>query len=73
MSNEVIRAHLAKQKDAHHLVQKRMMQDGIIMSCLNCEYYDAKLPKPCTQFDATPPPEILVYSCVTHWDQEIPF
>jgi hypothetical protein len=57
MTKEQITAMLATRKDAHHLVQKRLVLDGILM----------------TQFDATPPPETLVYSCVTHWIQEVPF
>jgi hypothetical protein len=73
MTKEQITAMLATRKDAHHLVQKRLVLDGILMTCLNCEFYDATKKHACTQFDATPPPETLVYSCVTHWIQEVPF
>jgi hypothetical protein len=74
MTKEQIAKVLAERRDAHHLVQKRMHLAGITMSCLNCEYWDAdNKDAACTLFKATPPPQTLVFSCVTHWIQEVPF
>lgn len=68
--NKYISAVLADRKDATRLVQQRMLDDGIIMSCINCERWKADR---CEKFAAVPPPKVIAISCVTDWELQIPF
>jgi hypothetical protein len=39
-------------------------------SCLNCSYW---MDNKCGKFNSVPPPEIIVFSCVDEYEEDIPF
>jgi len=69
-------------KESAHLqdLHRRLISDGTYPSCLNCEHCAVNQPgRPrqpqgplCTLYQATPPPDVIVYGC-DNWIIDIPF
>lgn len=60
--------------DALH---KELIRNFVFRSCINCELLDRGAKgRPavatCTLYNATPPPETIVYGCPS-WELDIPF
>lgn len=60
--------------DALH---KELIRTFVFRSCINCELFSrgGSLSQPhpvCTLYNATPPPETVVYGC-PRWELDIPF
>lgn len=50
-------------------LHKELIEMLIVRSCLNCGYFHNAM---CAKWNATPPPETIVYSCPS-WTPRLPF
>ena len=59
--------NLMQQQEMH----KKMVDNGLLTSCINCEHFDKKA-RICTKYKVEPPAEVIVYGC-PEWEFDIPF
>lgn len=61
--------------NAGDIVHEKMLNSRVFRSCLNCDHWLGfdKSELPCSKFKVLPPPKIIVFSCITHWIDGIPF
>lgn len=60
------------KNDTATFVVKELLNAGTLHSCLNCENW-LVLSGKCEKFGATPPAEVIVFSCGNDWEFNIPF
>lgn len=58
---------LMQQQQMH----KKMVENGLLTSCVSCEFWDKKADA-CGKHFARPPIEVIVYGC-KDWVWDIPF
>lgn len=51
--------------------QARMIENGLISTCTNCEFWDSKT-NTCMTYESLPPPDVIVAGC-EEWELYIPF
>ncbi len=71
MIAERIKVKLEKEA-ARAIMQQELLDNDVLHSCLNCEYWIEKDDK-CERYNLTPPPKIIVFSCGEGWTYRIPF
>lgn len=62
---------LRKRAEGQQAVFKEVLLRGQrYPSCLNCIHWGKTQ---CIEFEVLPPPEVIVFSCLTNWEPDIPF
>jgi hypothetical protein len=56
-----------QQQEMH----KKMVDNGLLTSCINCEHWHPKTEQ-CGLFNQRPPVPVIVYGC-PEWQFDIPF
>lgn len=65
---------LTQHQMNHEDFFREMIKRQVFSSCINCIEYNARHPEAsCMKYKATPPPEVIVYSCGASWEGDVPF
>ena len=65
---------LTQHQMNHEDFFREMVRRQIFSSCVNCIDFNSKDPKAsCLKYKATPPPEVIVFSCGAGWEGDLPF
>jgi hypothetical protein len=56
-------------------MQTALVDVGFWHTCLNCKHFTIRgsTTPHCLKWDQTPPPEVIVFSCVVEWEPTTPF
>jgi hypothetical protein len=69
---EKAKAYQAKNFEVSNLLLDRLLGNDTIHSCLNCARF-AHNTNTCLKWEQTPPAKVIVYSCGSGWEPDIPF